>query len=206
MRVASALRVIFSVYEACAVDTARAFRGSWFIGVALSLLYSSAFLAGLLIGATLYDFVGPLLDVLLLVLRPPGDLIADVSALALLLYVSSVSTCLIARTLVRAIIYLLYEMRGDVVFYLAVVAALVCAVIALLLALMPPFVSEDTLSIAVGFAVLGCLGWSALAFWFFLRFRWSGYPKEHKFDREIGLAWSHMSDPRRARFGFDRGS
>lgn len=205
LRALSALRKVFAVYEACAVDTFRALRGSWLIGLSLLLMYLVAFSLGLLIGATIHEFLAPILDVIALLLRPPADLAADLFVLISLLYAASSITLLIARTLVRGATYLLYEMRGDLVFYLLIVWTIACAAVFAATAFSPPFVSEEILVFAAGVSALGTLCGAMLAIWLFIRFRWSGNPNEHKFDREIGLAWSHMIDPQRARFGFGRG-
>jgi hypothetical protein len=205
VRVVRALRAALAAYEACAVDVVRAFRGSWFVGIVLGLYYLSAFLLGLLLGATIYDFIEPVIEIVALLIRTPGDIAFECLILALLLYAASSLFCMLARLIVQGITYLCFEMRGDALFYFLVVALLVCVIVLIASAFFPPILSEDALITAAGLAAVGILFIGVLVGWLYVRYRWAANPSGHKFDRDIGLAWSHMSDPRRSKFAFDRG-
>src|SRR5262245_11618730 len=193
------LRGAISAYEACAADVYRAFGGSWFIGSVLTVFYLVAFSSGLLMGALIYELLlGPFG-------RPLGSPInraVDVGALLLLLYAASSLMCIVARAAVQVITYLCYEMRGDVLFYLLIVATVAAAALLILSAVLPPIVSNETLDTVAGLSVIGVLLFGTLTAWLYVRYRWPSNPRGRVFDRDIGLAWSHMSDPRRARFGF----
>jgi hypothetical protein len=193
------LRGTISAYEACAADVYRAFGGSWFIGSVLTVLYLVAFSSGLLIGALIYELLlGPFG-------RPLGSPInraVHVAALLLLVYTASSLLCIVARGAVRGITYLCYEMRGDVLFYLLIVATAAAAALLMISAALPPLVSDETLDTAAGLSVVGVLIFGTLTAWLYVRYRWPSNRRGRVFDRDIGLAWSHMSDPRRARFGF----
>ena len=194
------LRGAISAYEACAADAHRAFGGSWFIGSVLTMFYFIAFTWGLLLGALIYELLlGPFG-------RPLGSSINrvfHVAALLLLLYAASSLVCIGARGAVQGVTYLCYEMRGDVLFYLLIVATIAAAALLILSALLPPVVSEQTLDIVAGLSVIAVLVFGTVAAWLYVRYRWRSNPRSRVFDRDIGLAWSHMSDPRRARFGLD---
>jgi hypothetical protein len=193
------LRGAISAYEACAADAYRAFGGSWFIGSVLTMLYFMAFTWGLLLGALIYELLlGPFG-------RPLGSSInraLHVAALLLLLYAASSLMCIVARATVRGITYLCYEMRGDVLFYLLIVATVAAAALLIISAVLPPIVSDATLDAVAGLSVMGVLIFGTLTAWLYVRYRWPSNPRARVFDRDIGLAWSHMSDPRRARFRF----
>jgi hypothetical protein len=197
--------VAVAAYEACVVDSYRALRGSWLLGTVLSLYYLMAFIAGLWLGSFVYDLIEPGVDAISLFIRPPGDIAFECLVLLTLLYVFTSVLCIVARVLVQACTYLCFEMRGDVLFYGCVLALIACALTFAASALVPPVLSENTMITLAGLALVGFVMFAVVVAWLFVRYRWAANPRGRKFDRDVGLAWSHMSDPRRARFSFDGG-
>lgn len=195
-------RRIFCAYEACAVDIWRASRGSWLITFALFWLYVVAFCMGLLIGAVAYEAVHPLL------VRAFASPIAAISfqftVLLLFLFAASSATCIGARLAVRGITYLCFEMRGNVIFHLTVLGTILCALTTTASALLPAVISETFLIFLTGTSALVGLMLALISGWLHFRYRWLGNRRGRKFDYDIGIAWDHMTDSRRWRFGFDR--
>ena len=179
-------------------------RGSWFIGSLLFAHYTIAFICGLLIGVIIFEAFEPLLFLIELAIPFPGDIAFDVVVLIVLLFAASSFTCIIARLLAMLITYICFEMRGNVLFYLFIIGICGFVIVFLVSAVFPPVFPEEGLIIAAGISALGVLLCTTLAAWLYVRYRWALNPKGRVFDRDIGLAWSHMSDPRRARFGFDK--
>jgi hypothetical protein len=198
-------RSFFLAYEACLVDIFRGFHGSWFIGAVLLFYYLIAFITGCLIGLTIHEAIEPLIDLITVLLRPPQDVAFDAAILFITVYAASSATCIIARTVVKALTYLGFEMREGVVFYSLVLVTIGAVLAAIILAILPPILHEDILATMNGLAILSALALIIVVAWIYVRYRWSGNSRAHKFDRDIGLAWSHMSDPRRAKFDFGGG-
>jgi hypothetical protein len=93
-------------------------------------------------------------------------------------------------------------MRADVLFYLLIVAIVAATALLIISVVLPPIVSDETLDTVAGLSVVAVLLFGTVTAWLYIRYRWPSNPRGRVFDRDIGLAWSHMSDPRRARFGF----
>jgi hypothetical protein len=199
-----ALRAAISPFEACLTDTVRTFHGSVFLGTTLLILYATIIFSGLLFATWLYDLLDPILSLFSLVLPLTADLAVEVGLLVLFLYLSSYLACIAGRAIVRGLVYLGFEMRENALFY-SLLLALICSLVALVILLfMPPIVSEEKLIEANGLATSAVFILGALTVWFFVRYRWAANRRRHIFDHEIGLAWSHMTDTRRARYDFNR--
>jgi hypothetical protein len=195
------LRAAVSAYEGCAADIYRVFGGTWLIGCVLMALYLGALVSGLLIGSVVYEILlGPFARFP----HSPLNRTLDVAILLLLLYLASSLMCMMARALVRGITYLCYEMRGDVLFYSLVIITGITVALVIGSGVFSPVVAKRTLETVAGVSVVGALFFGTLTAWLYVRYRWPSNPRGRVFDRDIGLAWSHMSDPRRGRFGFDQ--
>jgi hypothetical protein len=168
------------------------------------MYYLAAVVLGLILGAAAFELLDPILDITVTVLPLTADLTIEIGFLALLLYACSSAACSIARLIIRGIVYLCFEMRGDLLFYLMILAAAVCVVALITSALLPPVVPERVLITASGLSAAGTMLCSITTAWLYFRYRWPSNPSGHEFDHDIGLAWSHMTDPRRARFAFGR--
>jgi hypothetical protein len=171
------LRTALLAYEACAVDIYRAFGTSLFIGSILLLYYFGSMVFGLLCGALVYEFLDPLLTSISLVLPITADLVLEIGTLGALLYCGSSLTCTIARLLVRAMIYLCFEMRGNALFYLLVLATFACTATVGISAVLPPILSEDTLIAIAGLSGLGVLIFGTMTVWLYVRYRWPANPR-----------------------------
>jgi hypothetical protein len=195
-------RPAVAAYEACAVDVYRAFRGSWFIGSILLVYYLVAFVIGLIVGAFLFDLASPLLDAIVLPLSGTASTVIEFCFLFLLLYIGTSGACILARALVQGITYLCFEMREHALFYLVLLAAFGSILTLSISALAPLIISEETLITIAGLsATLAAISMIFVG-WLYVRYRWPLNPRKRIFDHDIGLAWSHMSDPNRTRFGF----
>ena len=200
------LREIFSGYEACVADIFRAFQGSYFVGILLAVYYCVWFLLGLIIAAWVFEKVGPISLAVDLLLPSGADAFLDLGLLGILIYAFTLTACVVARTIVRILVYLCFEMRFQVLFNLLLFFSICAVIIFILSALSPPIVSETSLTIANGLSAFMLLILLGLVGWLYFRYRMIGNSLGRKFDQDIGLAWSHFCDPRRARLDFSRGA
>jgi DMSO reductase anchor subunit len=194
----------FFVFEACAVDVYRSLRGSWLVGVTLLCFYLFVLSVGLLIGAIVFEIAQPIIRAATVDLSPAAQQALELSLLFLFLYSVCFFTTFLARLSVRFAAYLLYELRGAATFFLIVLAAAICVVIALALGLMPPVLPEWVLVRTAGCFGLCALLFALLSIWIQVRYRSTQNMKTRNIDHEIGIAWDHMTDPRRTRFSFYR--
>jgi hypothetical protein len=200
-RIVPLFRAAIAAYEASAVDISRAFDGSRVIGCFLAIYYLIAFVVGLGIGAAAFELLGPILDLTISLPLTAGTTI-EIGLLTLLLFGSSSITCFVARLLLRAITYLCFEMRGDRLFYMLILLTLISTLALVISALLPPVVPEHVLTTASGVSAAAAIFSLLVTAWLYFRYRRPG--SVHEFDRDVGLAWSHMTDPRRTRFSFGR--
>lgn len=156
-------------------------------------------------GAWVYELLDPILTLLALALPISADITLEVGLLIVLLYSISWLSCFLARISAKAVIYICFEMREQIIFYLLLLGLVSCVLLLVPSLLIPPIVSEDRLIVISGLAVMGILLFGGLTVWFYVRYRWSLNRKRRVFDHDIGLAWSHMTDPRRARLDFNWG-
>ena len=203
MALFGAARALVVAYEACAVDVYRAFGGSWFVGALLAFWYAVCLVAGLVIGATMYELLDPILFAVTLLMPAGAGIALELVTLVILLLVATSFLLIVARFLVKGLTYLLFEMGGDTLFYVLLIVTFGCVLCFAGATLLPPVVAEDALVLIGGISGLVAVAFAVLTAWVFVRYRWAGHPRGRAFDRDIGLAWSHMGDPRRARFGFE---
>jgi hypothetical protein len=199
------MRNCISAFEACAVDVCRAFGGSWLVSLSLFCFYFAAFCLGLLAGATVFEALRPVLLIASSSLSPAARQSLELSVLFFLLYSFCFVACSTARLLVKFVAYLLYEARGPAFFFLMLLCAIVCTVIAAVAGVIPPVLPEQVLVRLAGSLALCTVLFSALVGWLQVRYRSSTNSRIRNFDHDIGLAWDHMTDGRRARFSFHRG-
>jgi hypothetical protein len=199
------MRSCISAFEACAVDVCRAFGGSWLVSLSLFGFYFATFYLGLLAGAIVFEALRPVILVATINLSLAARQSVELSVLFFLLYSFCFVTCMVARLLIRFVVYLLYEARGPAVFFLMVLGTIVCAVVAGTAGVIPAILSEKFLVQIAGSLALCTVLFGALVGWLQVRYRSSTNSRIRNFDHDIGLAWDHMTDGRRARFSFYRG-
>jgi hypothetical protein len=198
------LRTSIAAFEGCAVDTYRALRSSWFVGLGLLIFYFASISIGLLIGAIAFEAVQPIILIVTAELSPGARQSFELSSLFLFLYSASLITCSLARLLVQFAAYLLYEIRGPAFFFLILLTTIICALIALGAGIFPLVLQEQILVQIAGSSGSCAILFGFLAAWIQVRYRSNRSYRVRNFEHDIGIALDHMTDARRARFSFYR--